>query len=96
MPSAFAIGLVGHFAFCESVVSELAVFDVESSDVLEFADVPDVAGVCGCRAGCCVFAWLDEGALDNWKGANRIGGKDILKAKSRSPEVYQRYVQCPG
>lgn len=56
MHSAFAICLVGHFVFGESVVSELAVFDVEFSDVLEFADVPDVAGVCGCWAGCCVFA----------------------------------------
>jgi hypothetical protein len=56
MPNAFAICLVGHFIFCESVVSELAVFDVEFSDVLEFADVLDGAGVCDCWAGCCVFA----------------------------------------
>jgi hypothetical protein len=70
--------LVGHFPFCRSVWFELVVFDVEFSDAVEVPDVLDVAEVSDCWEGCRVSFSPDDGALETWKGANRMGGKDIL------------------
>lgn len=49
-------------------------FEVE---VVEFElELAVVAGVCGWKNGCCVLS-PDDGAPVTWKGAKRIGGKDI-------------------
>jgi hypothetical protein len=73
----FATSTVDYFPLCRSVTFELVIFNV-LFDVLEFPEVLDVAGVCGCWEDGCVPVPLDDGALETWKGANRIGEKDIL------------------
>jgi hypothetical protein len=62
---------LSYFPLCGVVA-----FDVEV-DVDE-PEAEDVAGVCGWKNGCCVLS-PEDGALVTWKGANRIGGKDIVK-----------------
>jgi hypothetical protein len=50
-------------------------FEVEVVE-LELELEVDDAGVCGWKNGCCVLS-LEDGAPVTWKGAKRIGGKDI-------------------
>jgi hypothetical protein len=80
---------VVHFPPCGSVAFELVVFGA-----VELSDALDVAGVCACCEGCFVSVPLDDDALEIWKGANRMGWKDMFVKGLRGLKSYRYCVWC--
>lgn len=69
------VSCCAHFPLCGDVAFDVDV-DADEFEALE------VAGVCGWKKGWVLLLSPFEGALVTWKGAKRIGGKDMMKVRS--------------